>query len=272
MRVQSIKKYKTPNYPDKKMIMKSPMLLRSMPERWKGNRYASAALSTLIVFTITACGRGEQEYITPIEKPTAVAPIFEHGDGRGSFGCMSVAPPSFLSEEEAFQVISEEAVKMEIAFEKESKELSKVKIPETKFYLKGEAQGYKQDGGKIDSTKTGNLKLDGYDASKKVGFEFISKEDYEAWSVDQGVRSSVDDFDFFTTAKVLKEGLEGKTADSTIGVFYNAMVMPSREEINKIMNNGNWEEAEEKVKNIAKDELRNQVRDFLEWLKAQGVI
>jgi hypothetical protein len=38
------------------------------------------------------------------------------------------------------------------------------------------------------------------------------------------------------------------------------------------MNNGSWEEAEEKFKNIAKDELRNQVKDFLEWLKAQGVI
>lgn len=273
MRVQGIKKYRTPNYPDKKMIMKNPMLLRSVPERWKGNRYVSAALSTLLLFTVTACGRGEQAYNTPMEKIAAVAPIFEHGEGRGSFGCMSVAPPSFLSEEEAFQVICEEAGKMGIAFEKDGKELSKVELPETKYYLKGDAeQDSKQDGGKIDSTKTGELKLDGYDASRKIGFEFISREDYEAWSIEQGIRSSVDDFDFLTTAEVLRAGLEGKTSDSTIGILYNTMVKPDRDEINKLMNNGSWEEAEEKLKNTAKDELRNQVKDFLEWLKAQGVI
>lgn len=273
MRVQSIKKYRTPHYPDKKMIMESPMLLRSVPERWKGNRYVSAALSTLLLFTVTACGRVEQGNDAPIEKPVAVAPIFEHGEGRGSFGCMSVAPPSFLSEEEAFQVICEEAGKMGIAFEKDGKELSKIELPETKYYLKGDAeQDSKKDGEKIDSTKTGDLKLDGYDASRKIGFEFISREDYEAWSTEQGIRSSVDDFDFLTTAKVLREGLEGKTEDSTIGILYNTMVKPDREEINKLMNNDSWEEAEEKLKNIAKDELRNQVKDFLEWLKAQGVI
>ena len=37
-----------------------------------------------------------------------VAPVFEHGKGRGIAGCIVVAPPVFLSEEEALQVISEE--------------------------------------------------------------------------------------------------------------------------------------------------------------------
>lgn len=265
MRVQSMKHYRAPNYPDKKVIMENPMLLRSMPERWKGNRYVSAALSTLLLFTVTACGRGEPDHNAPMERAAAVAPIFQHGEGRGGFGCMSIAPPSFLSEEEAFQVISEEAGKMGIVFERDSKQFNKVEIPETKFYLNGDKE-------KIDSTKPGNLKLDGYDASKKIGFEFVSREDYEAWSIEQGIRSSVDDYDFLSTAQILREGLEGKTLDSTIGVMYNTMVVPDREEINRIMNNGSWEEAEEKVKNVAKDELRNQIKDFLKWLKAQGVI
>lgn len=263
MKIQSVKSYRTPSYPDKKMIMKSPILLRSLPERWKTNRYATAALSTLILFTVTACGRGAQPE-APLEKTVAVAPIFQHGEGRGSFGCMSIAPPSFLSEEEAFQVISEEAGKVGITFGKDNKELSEVELPETKYYL--------GDTGVIDSTKTGKLELDGYDESKKIGVEFISKEDYAAWAKEQNMRSSVDDFDFLTTAQVLRDGLEGKTADSTIGVFYNTMVRPDKEEINKIMNNGNWEETEEKLKSIAKEELRLQVKDFLEWLKAEGIM
>ncbi len=263
MRVQCIKNYKDPNYPDKGMIMKNPILLSTLPERWKTNRYATAALSTLLLFTLTACGSKPQTGV-PVEKTAAVAPIFQHGEGRGGFGCMSIAPPSFLSEEEAFQVIWEEADKMGISFEKNGKELSEVRLPETKFYL-----GSTED---INTTKTGKLELDGYDESKKIGFEFISKEDYTAWAKEQNMRSSVDDFDFLTTAQVLRDGLEGKTGESTIGVFYNTMVRPDKEEINKIMNNGNWEETEERFKNLAKEELRLQVKDFLEWLKAEGIM
>jgi hypothetical protein len=37
-----------------------------------------------------------------------VAPIFEHGEGRGATGCVVVTFPVFLSEEEAMQVIREE--------------------------------------------------------------------------------------------------------------------------------------------------------------------
>ncbi|MCZ7584672.1 MAG: hypothetical protein M5R36_15785 [Deltaproteobacteria bacterium] len=34
-----------------------------------------------------------------------VAPVFEHGEGRGSIGCVMVNGPVFLSEEEALAVI-----------------------------------------------------------------------------------------------------------------------------------------------------------------------
>ena len=37
-----------------------------------------------------------------------VAPIFQHGEGRGATGCIVMSPPVFLSEEEALQVIREE--------------------------------------------------------------------------------------------------------------------------------------------------------------------
>ncbi len=38
----------------------------------------------------------------------SVAPIFEHGEGRGATGCVVIVPPVFLSEEEALQIANEE--------------------------------------------------------------------------------------------------------------------------------------------------------------------
>ena len=45
-----------------------------------------------------------------------VAPIFEHGKGRGATGCIVIAPPVFLSEEDARQAIEEELKRIKINF------------------------------------------------------------------------------------------------------------------------------------------------------------
>lgn len=37
-----------------------------------------------------------------------LAPIFEHGGGGASFGCMAVVPPVFMSEEEAVEIVRQE--------------------------------------------------------------------------------------------------------------------------------------------------------------------
>ena len=43
-----------------------------------------------------------------------VAPIFQHGEGRGATGCIVMSPPVFLSEEEALLVVREELGKSEM--------------------------------------------------------------------------------------------------------------------------------------------------------------
>ena len=40
-----------------------------------------------------------------------VAPVFEHGEGRGATGCIVVSPPVFMSEEEGMQILREELAK-----------------------------------------------------------------------------------------------------------------------------------------------------------------
>lgn len=277
MDIKPVKKYKTPKYPDKEAVADDPELLKQLPHRWRKNVYVGTALSSLLIFTLASCGKSQVTESNTTEKEAMVAPVFDHGSGRGSFGCMSIAPPSFLSEEEAFQVIQEEGKKYGISFERDGLEIENVKIPETKYFLKsedgnGENSNFEKNGGAVDSSKSGDLKLDGYDDIKKVGFEFVSKEDYDSWHVEEGVRSSVDDFDFLSTAKILRDGLEGKNGGSSIGVFYNPMEMLSKDEINPSDENREWAALEVKVKQKAEDNLRKQVRDFLEWLKAQGIM
>lgn len=275
MDIKPVKKYKTPNYPDKQSIIDNPELLSQLPNRWKKSIYVNAALSSLILFTLSSCRGKETGGTSIIEKEVMVAPVFDHGGGRGSFGCMSIAPPSFLSEEEAYQVIQEEGKMYGISFESNNLKLEGIEIPETKYYLRteeGDSGSIKDKGEVIDSTRKGDLTLDGYDEEKKIGFEFISREDYECWHVDVGIRSSVDDFDFLTTARVLREGLLNKNDDTSIGVFYNPMESIPREELNKNPDDMDWEALEKRVKQSAEDNLREQVKDFLEWLKAQGIM
>jgi hypothetical protein len=58
-----------------------------------------------------------------------VSPVFIHGRGRGSYGCVSVAPPSFLSEDEAFEVIQREAQKYGLVFSRDTAALEDVFVP-----------------------------------------------------------------------------------------------------------------------------------------------
>jgi hypothetical protein len=257
-----VKKYSLPNYADKQTIMQNPKLLKTIPERWRGNMYVCAALSSLLMFTFTGC---EQKGVSSTDSPNAklgVAPIFEHGTGRGSFGCSSIAPPAFISEEEAFQVIQEEGNKYGIVFKKEGLELKNVKIPETKSMLT-------LDNGKssaINASHKGTLLLDGYDKEKKIGYEFISTEDYGKWKAKSNMQSTVEEFDFLTTAKLLQAGMIENKSEAAVGIFYNPMASSKPGQKLDI------KAIREYTTETAKEDLREQVKDFLQWLKAQGII
>ena len=71
-------------------------------------------LAGAAAFALAALG-GQWRVIAATEEgKIVVAPIFEHGTGRGADGCVVVSPPVFLSEEEAVQVIREELAKQGI--------------------------------------------------------------------------------------------------------------------------------------------------------------
>lgn len=266
MQVQPVKRYKSPRYPDKEETLKNPGILLALPERWRNNAYATVALASLLFMTLTACGdkdnAGENEQFTG-----QIAPIFIHGTGRGSFGCVSVAPPAFLSEEEAFSVIREEALREGIVFTKEAPALQSVIIPETNLYYADEEKNM--------GRQKGALVLDGYDAEKKIAFEFVSRDDIYGWvKKNNTVWSSVESFRFLEAAAILAQGLEGRTEGMQLAIFYDPHYDFKAAEIQDIVNNntGDFELMEEKLKERVKADLREQVRDFLNWLKGQNII
>jgi len=79
------------------------------------------------------------------------------------------------------------------------------------------------------------------------------------------------------TAETVQAGLVAAKPDVYIGVFYDPMAAsPLGRVAGKQLSSEEWQAAWEKRKaaarQISEQQLREQVRDFIAWLKAQGVI
>ncbi len=210
-----------------------------------------------------------------------VAPLFIHGDGRGSFGCVAVNPPVFLSEDEARQVVQDEAMAAGIAFEPDALTLKEVSLPVTDQFgfLKKRESGKQEDTGKTaPKTKTGDLVLDGFDSARNIAYEFVSRTDFNAWeNQDRKMWCSASSYDLKDTANTLANGLAGSKGRSVVAIFYEPgakapeMAYPDNEATAEDRR-AHWQQLKQAGKELGVQELREQVRDFLEWLKAQGII
>ena len=88
---------------------------------------------------------------------------------------------------------------------------------------------------------------------------------------------TVSSYDFDATARVLTNGLAHTKGKTILAVFYEPgasapkMDYPKKDATEDDMK-AFWEAKQKAAKELGEKELREQVRDFLEWLKAQGVI
>lgn len=261
--------YSAPKYPTKEAVTANPQLLSYIPRRWAKNPYVLTALSLVMAAGLTACGsaqESESDFSFPSpavsdspstdsvdnaqsESDTLDIPIFAHGTGRGGYGCESVAPPVFLSEEEAMQVIAEECAAQGI-------DISGTKTISGTFPATSLVPG--NDTG---DTYTGSLTLDGYSEDLDLGIEFVSSEDILDWEAPSGMHATVDDFRLKDTAQRLSD------ATDRVAVFYDPTASNYED-----FTGSNEESYVENGKAQSLEALREQVRDFLQWLKAQGVI
>ena len=286
--------YKSPSYPTKEQILLHPELLKTVPRRWARNPVVLTALSLVLSAGLTACGTASDSILPDSNSAPAASdalgasnsassgnstisaasaedstedstensagdaetldiPIFAHGTGRGSYGCESVAPPVFLSEEEAMQVIEEECAAQGIDLSGQ-KTISGT-FPATSTLPEAVS------GGASDQTYTGDLSLDGYSDDLGIGVEFVSTDDILDWKADTGMAATVEEFDLKGTAQRLAD------CTDNVAVFYDPTADDDLD-----FTGSNEESYVESSREQSLEELRTQVRDFLQWLKAQGVI
>jgi len=205
-----------------------------------------------------------------------VAPLFEHGKGHAVDGCMVMAPPVFLTEEEARQIIIEELAKVGIKLARQGVTLENAPIRSRKI------NWFEQDG-KIKSEAIFDnpqpMMVDLLDPDKNIAVEFISEEDHNRqWAARTGLRGSVSHYDFQDAAQELIRQLKETRTATHFGVFYDPATEddwsahPTVEEREGKTPQEVWRQMEEVALSESREQLRQQVRDFAAWLREQGVI
>jgi hypothetical protein len=200
-----------------------------------------------------------------------VAPVFEHGDGRGATGCVVVSPPVFLSAEEALQVIKEGRAKEGIQLGA-GLPLGEVTVE----HIDPWRQANEQWMGKERQTITKPVQLAGVDREQRVGVEFISVRDCHRFS--GPAMSTVSSYDTKDLAKKLGEEIRDQCEqDLRVGLFYDPLESWSFEDATKASDEtdeqedfrARFERLEETAKDKSKALLRRQAQAFVTWLKKQ---
>lgn len=275
MRPEPVKRYRNPSYPTRLEVLSDPDLLRRhLPPGWRGIPGMAGSIALFLAANSMVKGA---EKSGPAEGTTAVvAPLFDHGEGRGSTGCIVVAPPVFLSEEEAWQVIDEELAKDGVKLPDSKVTLDGVQIPQkwiTYTVKDGKMQQGLREAGRADS-----FIADRGDSKKHVALEFISSREYHNKTGGASSSSTVQSYDFKATAKNLGDEVKKQSKEKLyFGVLYDPLVNVAAEQLNNPLNQPgerfkHWKEDMDKSRADSKRLLRLQVQDFVKWLQAQGAI
>jgi hypothetical protein len=252
MKISPLRNYPLPRYPTQMDILRDPALLRALPVRWSARPAVCIALLLSLSSGLFGCSLATQDSpsetttegttLGPTPRPTLnqTIPVFIHGDGRGAYGCVSVTRPVFMSEDEAAYIIRDEAEKRGVHFTAK-RSVDSIEFPATNL------APHSLESTRMEKTWQGIIELDGYDPTLNIGYEFVSTDDIIAWADSRGC--SVEEYDMKDTAERL-----AKVVLNT-AVFYDP-----------------GERTENNIAIDRTEDLRRQVRDFLDWLAGQGII
>ena len=306
MTIKPLKSYPTPAYPAWREA-KQERLLEHVPRRWRKNNSIAALLGTGGLFITSATcmaqggdavdaeavvesGQKEQKPIDAAETVraipvTRVAPILEETlatDGRGTFGCVAVSAPVFLSENEALDIIQGELEKAGLKM-RDIASVDGFKVPE----IPTRAERAKRHGERgrdyryrLRPLKDGAYTFDLGTEDNAVVVKFLQRDDFYKWEDDTHMMSTASSVDLAWLATqmggVFKEREEG--APVIIGLFIDPMTdddyenVDTRgltlEQINLLWGKQQRENADER----AREKLRMQIMHFIEYLKRENVL
>lgn len=272
-----------PVYPTRLEILADPDLLkRHIPPTWLSRGEMAGLLSVFLAVNGSGCSKDTPP--RPSTRPAGddlagkaaiVAPIFEHGDGRGAVGCVVANPPVFLSEEEALQVITEELAQAGLMLSQRNTQMEGVAIPPRKYEFQLDwVSGEPRSTLVVLSNKSKPLDLDLRDPAKGVAIEFVSASDYISLG-GPASGSSVQGFDFKDVAGWVGKQISEHGQATRVALFYDPVTSPDwshRNYSSRELAMADRSKAKEQGKTESKRLLREQVKDFVDWLKGQGVI
>lgn len=271
MKRDALRGYRRPGYP--RRGEEGNAVSDFIPKRWRRSGRVAGAMAFLL-FPLpggkaradvspphTAASPRADDHRKGPSGQTPLARVFAHGEGRGAFGCVAVAPPAFLTEHDARQVILEEFAKAGVHFQLDAKRLPELRERSVTVEYEKRADGKGYEAHQLEKRGEPML-LDGWDPAHQIGFEFISEGDYFKLGGVQSA-STVQDYDFKEVAEKLAADA-GRVSGMHLGIFYDPMA--PAEWVHK---SGEYHEAPN-VRGEA--ELRAQVRDFIAWLKREGVL
>ena len=296
-RVVPVRKYKPPKYPTQVEANLNPDLLRKLPPQWQKNATVIIAAGLLGTMALTSChlhelpSYADYPYDPPRPGYLNVAPIFIHGDGTGAIGCVMMTPPVFLSEAEAFAVIKSVSERYGLTFDAASPGYIATdnevlyELPLSEWCEENNVIGY--------ALGNGNVPLGLYDDEKGVAIAFVAMRqaahryvlEDDTWINDDGEEmiifppeTTITHFRPRELAELSAADFSQQQGDATIGIFYDSGL--TSEQWHKLYDayrrNGYSQRAARQImkqeRAIIEENLRAQVRDFLGWLRGQGII
>ena len=272
-----------PKYPDKYSAEARQALVAARPNRWRNAPRLAGVLSASIVLGLSGCGESFTTLGTPSPSPTIIEsktdepggvngttlsdsmpslvwsdlfiPLFEFGEGTGSIGCMVIAPPVFLSEEEAHAILSAAFAEAGLTLDHDAFTILRAAIPVTDISPSFDNEK------KTTKTTKGDLNTDLLVLKDSLPVKFVSVNDLNNWQVEKwwnkGAGSSVSVYNIKEAAQRLVAKNPG------LLVFYDPVTKIDMEISTSL---------EQSQAAIAESEklLRAQAEAFIEWLRAEG--
>ena len=256
VKVKRVASYRIAAYPDKEAASREPELLLATPERWHRNVAVYTALAFTSALLISGCDNKQVR-------------VYDHGKGVCLYqGDMNVTMglytrpmpiPVVTEESAAYLIIQDEFNKQGISITVSDITLDAIELPSGKLNWRNRTT--------FPSTKEGQLVLDGQVKDMGIAFEYVSTDDIvemTKWDQDVPNKKQPIVLDMRAGAQALAKSLEGNTGINAVAVFYDP--------INESKPfDGNNDKREQWLKQSHED-LRQQVRDFIAWLKAEGII
>ncbi|MHC4696713.1 MAG: hypothetical protein ACYTFA_08230 [Planctomycetota bacterium] len=282
LKLRSLHRCSIPAYPTKLEALADGKLLENhLPPGWLSHGDLAGVLGTFLAANTVGCspntppatGNTPATNTNPA-KAAIVAPLFEHGDGRGATGCVVVAVPVFLSEEEALLIVLEELAGHGLDLSEKNVELSSVVIRRTVY--ERQYDWVSERHGHVQREVVEPFNVDLRDPEKGIAVEYVARDECRQLGGQVFGASSVSSYDLKSAARSVADQVSSTGRGAYFGAFYDPLVYADRSGYRYAAGAENrrarMRDARTQAAAESKRLLRQQVRDFVDWLKGQGVI